>query len=135
MTPLATNIPIKLFSDHYTCNMFLGLYTDSLQPAIVLRTDEGEPFAKATVAVPEEYLMGFRAGTFAVKTWSENEGLWEQLSQLSGVDGNPLFARTNYPRTQTPASITTGFVLSPLWELRGLALEAYQRALKESLHG
>ena len=70
------------------CEIFIEEYEGNGQAAISLITTEtewtvaGEPMATASVCIPD---MNFQEGQTALKTWSENEGLYEALVQAGVV--------------------------------------------------
>lgn len=121
MKTIAENVKIHLFDKDWTCSVHVGLYADSShRPAIQLThiTEEGweEPFATATTNKPE-YLYGSPDHHTIAKVYSENEGLWEQLLELSDERGK--FFRV------TPMKLTVGWTTCPVIELLNSALFAY----------
>jgi hypothetical protein len=136
MKVIASNIPIHLHGQNYTCDLVLGIYASTRRPALTLVSalvqDFGEAIAVVTTNAPDEYLTSLPLPIFCVKTWSENEGLWEQLVSLeTDLDNLPLFSRAVNIRTGTPLSITLGFARSPLYDLRHTALRAFYTLSKE----
>jgi hypothetical protein len=118
MKTLARNIPLTMYGRSYLCDIILGLYTLTKRPAIMLvasRPDslggelawDGTPIATASTNAPEEYIQHLTPPHFTAKTYSENEGLWEQLLPLLDEDGFPLFVQTRY-------KITLGFATAPI---------------------
>jgi len=138
-------VDITLFDTTYHCDVAIGLYPETLRPAVLLVTspvflEEHDPIqyseiiAKASVCVPEEYMQHTPGAHFAAKVWSENEGLWEQLEKLKDVDEEPLF-------TNSGQACTLGFVRAPFYRLSPslykvfLEIKAEYLSYKESSHG
>ena len=127
MKTIASNIKIRLFDKEYICALHVGLYADSFhRPAIHLtHLAEGgweEPFAGATVNKPE-YIIGAPDHHTIAKVYSENEGLWEQLLELSDEKGK--FFRL------APMKVTVGRATCPTVELLNSALYAYDELRDE----
>ena len=127
MKVLKSNVPITLGGITYPCDIILGLYASTKQPAIILvdtaanRESFGETVTVASVAVDPSYLTGMPNTYFAGKNWSENEGLWEQLEPLCyGDTPAPLFLRTS-------KRLTLGFCVGvPVYDLGPDAAEVFQ---------
>lgn len=136
MKTLAKKVPIQLFGTAYTCDVLLGMYENGLRPSIILVTspEEGndnatmsEPFAIASTNPPPEYIQHLPANCFAGKTYSENQGIWEQLLTLTDENESlPLFAATKW-------KITLGFVTAPIYQLGPHATELYEQLRAELL--
>lgn len=113
MKELASNIPITLFGRQYDCTILLAMYAEGGRPAISLfsKSPEGflEPFRLATLNAPD-FLYGMPPTYTIAKTYSENEGLWEQLFSLKDSLGKPLFVKTG-------VKVTCGFAVCPVIEL------------------
>lgn len=118
MKTLLRNIPLELAGRKYVCDIILGLYQSTKRPAIMLAESrpssmspqaiwDGSPTAVASTNAPEEYIAHLTKAHFPAKTWTENEGLWEQLLLLRDEDGFPLFVQTRY-------AITLGFCKAPI---------------------
>ena len=76
------------------------------------------------------YLMGFPFSSFAVKTWTENEGLWEQLSDLADSDGNALFHKVE-TKDGAHMKLILGHTVSHIYRLGASAFLAYQVLCEE----
>lgn len=141
MKTIARSIPLTLFGRQYEADLLLGLYATTKRPAIILvdsrpatlageRAWEGAPIAIASSNAPEEYIQHLSHLHFPAKDWSENEGLWEQLTLLTDDDGFPLFARTRH-------AITLGFCKAIIFKLGPHAATLYHTLSleQETFHG
>ena len=127
MKVLKSNVPITLGKYTYHCDIILGLYAQTGQPAIILvdtaekACSMGETVAIASTSVDPAFLTGMPNSYFAGKNWSENEGLWEQLEPLCfGDTPAPLFLKTS-------KRLTLGHVVGvPVYDLGPDANEIFQ---------
>lgn len=134
MKTIAQNVKIHLFDKDWICSLHVGLYADSShRPAIQLThlAEEGweEPFTTATTNKPD-YIYGSPDHHTIAKVYSENEGLWEQLLELSDERGK--FFRV------APMKVTVGGTTCHVVELLNSALFAYDElrdALAAKPHG
>lgn len=138
-------VPLTLSGSRYTCDILLDLYQSNRRPAIFLCASRpndlspekiwsGTPIAIASVNPPEEYIQHLSATHFAAKNYSENAGLWEQLSQLRDKDRNPLFTPTRWVITLGFANRVHIMDLGP--QLRPLYEKLVEDLPKETLpHG
>ena len=98
MKTIRKGVYITLHGKTYLCDIAVTLYRSNLRPCIVLLdglSPFGEEIARATANVPDELMAGQPAHRFAAKTWSENEGLWEQLEEVCiYCTMIPLFEKT-----------------------------------------
>ena len=129
MKTIAENVKIHLFDKDYLCSLHIGVYGDaSRRPAVQLThlADEGweEPFATATTNKPE-ILYGAPDHHTIAKVYSENEGLWEQLLELSNEKGK--FFRV------APMKVIIGWTTCPVIELCNSALFTYDELIDELL--
>jgi len=133
---LMRNIRITLAGREWPCDLAIGLYPTTLRPAIFLmsapvfdkETDEPELFyseriATASTNAPEEYIAHLPKNHFTAKNYSENAGLWEQLSELRDENGELFFIHTHW-------RITLGFASADIYQLSPRAYLAYFRSLK-----
>jgi hypothetical protein len=74
MTTLAS-FKARLWNQDFNLSLQeAGRYPDGT-PCLMLISDEGEPFGKLTVAMPEAGKEILEPGEYLIKTWSENEVL------------------------------------------------------------
>lgn len=137
MKTLVKDFEVNVQGSTHQADLLLGLYASSFRPCLVLvehphaeLAREAEILAVVTTNPPPGYLTGFPHASIAVKTWSENKGLWEQLSDLADSSGTPFFRRVE-GKDGYHKKITLNFVVSPIYCLNGGALEAYQQLLDE----
>ncbi len=140
-------IDITLFAQTYHCDIAIGIYPETLRPAVLLLSspvflEEHDPIqyseiiAKASVCAPEEYIQHLPEYCFAAKTWSENEELWPQLLALKDENNMHLFEDLGQ-------ACTLGFVRAPFYELSFPLYNAFREVKadylasnsKESSHG
>lgn len=135
MKVIARKIPLTLAGTTHTCNILVGLYAVGSRPAVILvatRPDdypgslawEGAPLAIASSVCPPEYIQHLSPAHFPAKTWTENEGLWDQLLLLTDEDNFPLFLQTRH-------KVTLGFSTAPIMLLGPNAAEAFDQLLVE----
>lgn len=98
MKTIRKGISITLHGKTYLCDLAVTLYRSNLRPCLVLLdglSPYGEEITRATANVPDEFMAGQPAHRFTAKTWSENEGLWEQLEEVC-IQGTmtPLFEKS-----------------------------------------
>ena len=98
MKTIRKGISITLHGKTYLCDLAVTLYRSNLRPCIILLdglSPYDEEITRATANVPDEFMAGLLPPCFAAKTWSENEGLWEQLEEVC-IQGTmiPLFQQT-----------------------------------------
>jgi hypothetical protein len=135
---LARNVPLTLAGRQYTCDILLGMYVSTLRPSILLADSRpeslagdiawlGEPIAIASSNAPVEYLQHLPQTCFAAKTWTENEGLWEQLLELADEHATlPLFIKTKW-------AVTLGFAKAPIIQLGHHAEELFHELRNEAM--
>lgn len=130
-------VDISLLGIDYHCDLAVGLYPETMRPAILLLTspvfiEEHDPIqyseiiAKASVCVPEEYIQHLPEYCFAAKVWSENEGLWEQLLSLRDENNMWLFEDLGQ-------ACMMGFVKAPFYELSSPLYDAFLEVKAEYL--
>lgn len=130
-------IDITLCGQPYHCDLAVGLYLETLRPAILLVTspvfiEEHDPIqysellTKASTCVPEEYIQHLPEYCFAAKTWSENEGLWPQLLRLRDENNMVLFEELGQ-------ACMMGFVKAPFYELSIPLYDAFLEVKAEYL--
>lgn len=132
MKVIKSGVKITLYGHTYLVDVVLGMYANSLRPSVILvdsakNTEAfGEVVAIASTNAPQEFMIGMPEDHFAAKTYSENEGLWEQLEPLLSDETNsPLFLRTSW-------KLTLGFIFSPVYSLGPEASNTFLQ-LKESM--
>lgn len=139
MKTLLTKHPFKLAGRTYICDLLLGLYPRGKRPAIILvesadSTFIGEPIAIASVNVEPNWLISCSKYATAIKDYSENAGLFQQLLDLRDEDDVPLFINLCMRVTLSP------FCAVPVIDLAPRARRLYNELLtemfqsKETLH-
>lgn len=133
MKTIRKGITITLHGKTYLCDLAVTLYRSNLRPCIILLdglSPYGEELCRATANVPDEFLAGQPPSRFAAKTWSENEGLWEQLEEV-------CFQGTMTPLFQKCANLLpiSKFVRAQVYdfapEARGAFHELHEKAVAE----
>lgn len=79
---------------------FISHYGRPENPAVQILTDRGEPFMIASVNI--DFLLN--PGLIAIKNWSENEFIEEELQQ-AGIIGEKV------------SEVPSGYVSIPIYEL------------------
>lgn len=133
MKTIRKGVAITLREKVYLCDIAVMLYRSNLRPCIVLLdslSPYGEEITRATANIPNEFLVGQPPSRFAAKTWSENEGLWEQLEELC-VYGTrtPLFEKCAGLAPISPYVQARIYDFSP--EAKGVFNELYEKAMAE----
>lgn len=137
MKPLVLSHTFTLSGVPYICDVLIGLYATSHRPCILLvdakefSSGWQESISTATTNPPPGFLEGYSFFCFAFKTWSENEGLLEQLLALKGEDDLPFFVPVRTSNGEADLKISLGFCKAPVFTLRGKALDLYTELLKE----
>ena len=127
---LKTNYEISTFGGKYLVDVRLMTYKNGRAALVLTDADSSGVDYGQTVAVlssnpPEEFTLNYPPFIFGVKTWSENEGLWEQFKDLGDEIGpfwEPVYARG----TNQPVDVLSGFVRIPLWKLANTARRLFE---------
>lgn len=133
MKTIRKGVGLILQGKLYLTDIAVTLYRSNLRPCIIILdglSPDGEELCRATANVPDEFLAGQLPDRFAAKTWSENEGLWEQLEELC-IQGTmtPLFQKcpTILPISGYVKAKVYGFSLEARWAFN----ELHEKALAE----
>lgn len=95
--------PIRVLLTHYATNN---------APALILQLPDGEPLATATVNLPDSPLIG--PGVVAIKDYSENDGMMNELIRLNLIIPLNRFVHPGYSRVSFPLAKINMEVFQPV---------------------
>lgn len=131
---IKSDICVTLVGRKYFADIRLGIYAKGQAPAIILLAAGADPedpyggdvLATASTNVEPTWLLGFPEGCVVAKNYSENEGLWEQLSTLKDDEGESLFLPTGRKVMLSP------WVTAEVFQLSGEAMRMYKQLKGET---